>query len=96
MQRVAPELVIVSAGYDAHRLDPLGGMLVHPDPALEGRNKLGLKDISGRPIIQGLLENNKSAQKSSTWNWAANATNPVAPSTGATLARCAAAPSVRW
>ncbi len=32
-----------------------GDMLVHPDPALEGRNQLDLKDVNGRPIIQGLI-----------------------------------------
>jgi signal transduction histidine kinase len=36
-------------------LDPNGNMLVHPDPALEGRNDLDLKDINGKPIIRGLI-----------------------------------------
>jgi len=36
-------------------LDPDGNMLVHPDPAMEGRNQLDLKDINGKPIIRGLL-----------------------------------------
>jgi signal transduction histidine kinase len=36
-------------------LDRQGNMLVHPDPTLEGKNVLDLKDINGRPIIQGLL-----------------------------------------
>jgi len=36
-------------------LNPDGDMLVHPDPALEGRNQLGLKDINGKPIVRGLL-----------------------------------------
>lgn len=35
-------------------LDPEGNMLVHPDPALEGRLTLDLKDLNGRPIIRGL------------------------------------------
>lgn len=37
-------------------LDPNGKMLVHPDPELEGKNQLGLKDINGKPIIRGLLD----------------------------------------
>ena len=37
-------------------LDPQGNMLVHPDPALEGKNELGLKDINGKPIIRGLID----------------------------------------
>jgi signal transduction histidine kinase len=36
-------------------LDPTGNMLVHPDPALEGKNDLDLKDINGKPIIRGLI-----------------------------------------
>lgn len=37
-------------------LDPYGNMIVHPDPELEGKNQLELKDINGRPIIRGLIE----------------------------------------
>ena len=36
-------------------LDPEGNMRVHPDPALQGRNELDLKDINGKPIIRGLI-----------------------------------------
>jgi signal transduction histidine kinase len=36
-------------------LDVEGNMLVHPDPALEGKNQMELKDISGKPIIRGLI-----------------------------------------
>lgn len=36
-------------------LDPDGNMLVHPDPALEGKNELDLKDINGKPIVHGLI-----------------------------------------
>lgn len=36
-------------------LDREGEMLVHPDPALEGKNDLALKDINGKPIIRGLI-----------------------------------------
>ncbi len=36
-------------------LDILGNMLVHPDPELEGKNQLDLKDVNGKPIIRGLL-----------------------------------------
>ncbi|MGJ0428763.1 cache domain-containing protein [Methylobacter sp.] len=37
-------------------LDPEGNMRVHPDPELEGKNVLGLKDINGKPIIRGLID----------------------------------------
>ncbi len=33
-----------------------GDMLLHPDPMIEGKDKIGLKDINGRPIIRGLIE----------------------------------------
>ncbi|MDH4232504.1 MAG: cache domain-containing protein [Nitrospirota bacterium] len=36
-------------------LDPKGNMLVHPDPTMEGKNELDLKDVNGKPIIQGLI-----------------------------------------
>jgi signal transduction histidine kinase len=36
-------------------LDPQGNMLVHPDPALEGKNELALQDINGKPIVRGLI-----------------------------------------
>lgn len=32
-----------------------GTMLVHPDPALQGKNTIDLKDVNGRPIIRGLI-----------------------------------------
>ena len=36
-------------------LDADGNMLVHPDPELEGKNQMELKDINGKPIIRGLI-----------------------------------------
>ena len=36
-------------------LHPQGNMLVHPDPALEGKNVIDLEDINGKPIIRGLI-----------------------------------------
>ncbi len=37
-------------------LDPKGRMLVHPDPELEGKDTLQLKDVNGRPIIRGFID----------------------------------------
>jgi signal transduction histidine kinase len=37
-------------------LDTDGNMLVHPDPALEGRSTPDLKDVNGRRIIRGLID----------------------------------------
>lgn len=36
-------------------LDIEGNMIVHADPDLEGKNQLALKDINGKPIVQGLI-----------------------------------------
>lgn len=36
-------------------LDLQGKMLVHADPNMEGKNQMDLKDISGKPIIRGLI-----------------------------------------
>lgn len=36
-------------------LDLEGNMLVHPDPALEGKNQILLEDVGGKPIIRGLI-----------------------------------------
>ncbi len=36
-------------------LDPAGMMLVHSDPAMEGKSQLELKDINGKPIVRGLI-----------------------------------------
>lgn len=36
-------------------LDLMGNMLVHPEPGLEGKNQLELKDLNGKPIVRGLL-----------------------------------------
>jgi len=36
-------------------LDTRGNMIVHPDPAMEGKNVLDLKDVNGKPIIGGLI-----------------------------------------
>ena len=37
-------------------LDVHGNMLVHPDPALNGRNQLRLVDVGGRRIVRGLID----------------------------------------
>ncbi len=37
-------------------LDRDGNMLVHPDPALEGKNVLDLEDINGKPIVRGIID----------------------------------------
>jgi signal transduction histidine kinase len=36
-------------------VDPQGNMFVHPNPTMEGKNELDLKDINGKPVIGGLI-----------------------------------------
>jgi signal transduction histidine kinase len=36
-------------------LDTVGNMLVHPDPELERKNQLDLKDVAGKSVIRGLI-----------------------------------------
>jgi signal transduction histidine kinase len=37
-------------------IDLQGNMLVHPDPELCGKNTIDLKDVNGKPVIQGLID----------------------------------------
>jgi signal transduction histidine kinase len=37
-------------------LDTNGNMVLHPDPALEGKNEMELKDINGKPVIKNILQ----------------------------------------
>lgn len=49
-------------------LDPQGNMLEHPDPQMEGKNQLELKDVNGKPIVRGLIEAvTISRQKQNGW-----------------------------
>ena len=36
-------------------VDPQGNVLVHPDPTMEGKNALDLKDINGKPVIRDII-----------------------------------------
>lgn len=49
-------------------LDRNGYMVAHPDPELQGKNQIELKDVNGRPIIRGLLQAATAApDKRSGW-----------------------------
>lgn len=37
-------------------LDTEGNMIVHADADMEGKNQMNLKDVEGKPIIQGLID----------------------------------------
>lgn len=42
---------------------PNGDMILHPDPVLEGKPEIQLKDVNGKPIIQGLIGAASGADK---------------------------------
>ena len=49
-------------------LDLQGNMVVHPDPSMEGENEIDLKDVNGKPVIRGLLEEvTTSPNKTDGW-----------------------------
>lgn len=37
-------------------LDTSGKMILHPDPALEGKDEIKLKDVNNKPIIKGFID----------------------------------------
>lgn len=48
-------------------VDTDGNMVVHPDPALEGKNQIGLKDPDGKLIIKGLIDETKDSPAKEEW-----------------------------
>ncbi|MFC2060342.1 cache domain-containing protein [Chloroflexota bacterium] len=48
--------------------DTEGNLLVHPDPELEGKNQLGLKDPNGKPIVKWFI-NEASRYQGETEGW---------------------------
>lgn len=48
-------------------LDTDGNMVVHPDPALEGKNQIDLKDPDGKLIIKGLIDETKTGTAKEAW-----------------------------
>lgn len=49
-------------------LDTAGNMLAHPDPALEGKNQIDMKDVNSKPVIKGIIEATASnSNKNEGW-----------------------------
>jgi signal transduction histidine kinase len=48
-------------------LDRRGTMLVHPDTTMEGTNQIALKDVAGKPIVEGLIGAATVEGKSGGW-----------------------------
>ncbi|MDD5136875.1 MAG: cache domain-containing protein [Candidatus Omnitrophica bacterium] len=42
-------------------LDTAGNMVVHPDPAYEGKNEMETKDVNGKPVTKGIIDSTASA-----------------------------------
>ncbi len=49
-------------------VDTEGNMLVHPDPKLEGKNQMGLRDVNGKPIIKWFIDE-VSSYEGETEGW---------------------------
>ena len=49
-------------------VDTEGNMLVHPDPELEGKNQMELRDVNGKPIIQWFIDE-VSSYEGETEGW---------------------------
>jgi len=76
-------------------IDTDGNMIVHPDPTLEGKNQIDIRDINGKPVIKGIIEATISGRnKNEGWffyQWPEP--NTIFSSWKATFARRVAAPS---
>jgi signal transduction histidine kinase len=76
-------------------LDPGGEMLVHPDPELQGRNQLELTDVSGRPIIRGLIAAVSPGKAEGWYHYQWPVPGAILPRWKSTYARLVTAPSGR-
>ncbi|MFH1189703.1 MAG: cache domain-containing protein [Candidatus Omnitrophota bacterium] len=74
-------------------IDTEGNAIVHPDPEIEGKNQINLKDMIGRPIIKTLIE--KTADKDGTgWvHYMWPRPNSIFPTWKSTFAQRVTAPS---
>ena len=74
-------------------IDTDGNAIVHPDPAIEGKNQIELKDMIGRPIIKMCIE--KASDKDGTgWvHYMWPKPGSIFPTWKSTFVRRAAAPS---
>ena len=63
LRRFAPELLIISAGFDAHHLDPLGGLgFTDDDFHWITRELMAIADVSARGRVVSILEGGYSLQ----------------------------------
>ncbi|MCX5797599.1 MAG: cache domain-containing protein [Elusimicrobia bacterium] len=75
-------------------MDTDGLMVEHPDPALEGKEQLGLMDLNGRPIFKGLMAAAADKRRDGGWfHYQWPEPGKSFPDWKSTFAKLAAAPS---
>lgn len=74
-------------------LDTDGNMIIHPDPALEGKNEINLKDMIGRPIVKMFIERTSDKDGVNWVHYMWPRPNGIFPTWKSTFVRRVAAPS---
>ena len=74
-------------------LDTDGNMIIHPDPALEGKNQLNLKDMIGRPIVKMFIERTSDSDGVGWVHYMWPRPNSIFPTWKSTFVRRVTAPS---
>ncbi|MFA5167269.1 MAG: cache domain-containing protein, partial [Candidatus Omnitrophota bacterium] len=74
-------------------IDPDGNMIVHPDPALEGKNEIGLKDVNNKPIIKGFIDAVSGEKKEGWFHYQWPEPGSILPLWKSSFVRLVAAPS---
>ncbi len=74
-------------------LDTDGNMIIHPDPALEGKNQINLKDMIGRPITKMFIEKTSDEDGVGWVHYMWPRPNNIFPTWKSTFVRRVTAPS---
>lgn len=74
-------------------LDTDGNMIIHPDPALEGKNQINLKDMIGRPIVKMFIEKTSDKDGVGWVHYMWPRPNGIFPTWKSTFARRVTVPS---
>ncbi|MCX5681346.1 MAG: cache domain-containing protein, partial [Candidatus Omnitrophica bacterium] len=74
-------------------LDLKGNMILHPDPALEGKNQLSLKDVNDKLIIKGLIREATNKRGEGWFHYQWPEPGSIIPLWKSSFVRLAVAPS---
>jgi signal transduction histidine kinase len=74
-------------------LDTNGNILIHPDPAIEGKNQINLKDMIGRPITKMFIETTADKDGVGWVHYMYPRPNSIFPTWKSTFVRRVTAPS---